>query len=180
MRPKVVILILLAGLSAVTGMLLIRQRASASAPVLSVTAAQPRPADNPPAPEKSIHPALPAPAAPAPLETVKVPLTEEQQQAAIAAETGRLLQWGMMDDAASLSNILADLASPEEKIRSAAIAAAEQYDSTNAIPALQAAADATTNAVELAALREAIRFISLPNLFDGSPPHQRAKPAGAQ
>ena len=180
MRPKIAILILLMGVVAITGILLIKHPVADSAPVLPspLAAAQPQPSPVEASPNR--FPTPPAAATAGQTEATKTVLTEDQREAAIDAETGRLLQWAMMDDAASLSNILADLTSPEAEIRAAAIVAAEQFDSTNAIPALRAVADVTTNAVELAALWEAIKFISLPNLFEGSPPHQRAKPAGAQ
>ena len=64
-------------------------------------------------------------------------LTDEQRQAAIDAEIDRLQQWSMNDDPASLSNILADLTSPEKEIRDAAIEATKEFGSTNAIPALE-------------------------------------------
>jgi HEAT repeat protein len=68
----------------------------------------------------------------------------------------------MNDDPASLSNILADLTNPEKEIRDAAIEAAKQFGSTNAIPTLKAVAANTTDTEEQIALLEAANFLSLP------------------
>ena len=89
-------------------------------------------------------------------------LTPEQRQTAIDAETDRLQQWSMNDDPASLSNILADLTNPEKEIRDAAIEAAKQFGSTDAIPTLKAVAANTTDTEEQIALLEAANFLSLP------------------
>jgi HEAT repeat protein len=102
---------------------------------------------------------------PAPAPAVTNVLTPEQRQAAIDAETDRLQQWSMNDDPASLSNILADLTNPEKEVREAAIEAAEQFGSTNAIPTLKDLAAKTTDTEEQSALLEAAHFISLPSIF---------------
>jgi hypothetical protein len=111
-----------------------------------------------------IETASPPPMAPAPA-TANI-LTPEQQSAAIEAETDRLQQWSVNDDPASLSNILNDLNSPEKEIRDAAIEAVKQFGSTNAIPALKAAAANTTDTEEQTALLEAADFLSLPTIAD--------------
>jgi hypothetical protein len=75
----------------------------------------------------------------------------------------------MNDDPASLSNILADLTNPEKEIRDAAIEAAKQFGSTNAIPTLKAVAANTADTEEQIALLEAANFLSLPSMtFGGS------------
>jgi HEAT repeat protein len=91
-------------------------------------------------------------------------LTPEQRQAAIDAETDRLQQWSMNDDQVSLSNILADLTNPDKEVREAAIEAAEQFGSTNAIPVLQNLAANNEDSEEKAALLEAANFLSLPSI----------------
>src|SRR5208337_364212 len=83
----------------------------------------------------NVPPPAPAPINAAPVATNT--LTDEQRQAAINAETDRLQQWAMNDDPASLSNILADLTSPEKEVRQAAIDAVQQFGSSNAIPVLE-------------------------------------------
>ena len=134
-------------------------------------------AATPPAVNESVTPAPVASVAPPPAPTpapvaARVDtnvLTSEQRQEAIEAETDRLQQWSMNDDAASLSNILDDLTSSDKEIREAAIDAAKQFGSTNAIPALKAAANSTDDTQEKIDLLEAADFLALPGMtFDSS------------
>jgi hypothetical protein len=104
---------------------------------------------------------------PAPVSTNT--LTPEQRQAAMDAETDRLQQWSANDDPASLSNILADLTSSEKEIQEAAIEAAKQFGSSNAIPALKTAAASNQDTGEQIALLEAADFLSLPSLSSSGP-----------
>jgi hypothetical protein len=113
----------------------------------------------------AVPPPPPAPVAVAPVSTNA--LTPEQHQATIDAETDRLQQWSMNDDPASLSNILADLTSSEKEIRDAAIEAAKQFGSTNAIPTLKALAANTTDTEEQIALLDAADFLALPSISEG-------------
>ena len=106
-------------------------------------------------------PTVPAPSA-KPVATI--PRTPEERKAAIVAETDRLQQWSMNDDPGSLSNILSDLTSPDKEIRAAAIEAAEQFGSSNAIPALKGVAANTDDLQEKVALLEAVDFLSLPSI----------------
>ena len=167
MRPKIVIVILLAGLAGVTGILLIKHQGSPppTAAPIAITETKTKPA----APQTASTITNVPPPAPAPVAAVPVAtniLTAEQRQAAISAETDRLQQWSMNDDPESLSNILADLTSPEKEVRQAAIEAAEQFGSTNAIPILNKLAANEADPEEKAALLEAAHFISLPSIFD--------------
>jgi len=150
MRPKFVLAILLAGVLAVGAIIFLKQHSPA--PVPDVT----------PAPAASAAP-MPAPApAPAPV-VVKKTLTPEDRQAAIDAETDRLSAWAMNNDSQSLSNILGDLTSPEKEIRMAAIEAAKQFESTNAIPTLKAAAANAEDNQEAIAMLEAADWLALPD-----------------
>jgi hypothetical protein len=120
-----------------------------------------------PPPASNVVASVAPPPAPAPVPAAPVStnaLTPEQRQAAIDAETDRLQQWSMDNDPASLSNILADLTNPEKEIRDAAIEAAKQFGSTNAIPTLKAVAANTTDTEEQIALLEAANFLSLPSV----------------
>jgi hypothetical protein len=165
MRPKIVILILLAGLAAVTGILLIKHRGAPPPAVAPIAITETKPAAPQTAPAiTNIPPPAPAPVAAAPVATNT--LTPEQRQAAIDAETDRLQQWSMNDDPASLSSILADLTNPEKAVRKAAIEAAEQFGSTNAIPILKNLAAKDEDPEEKAALLEAAHFLSLPSIFE--------------
>lgn len=165
MRPKIVILILLAGLAGVIGILLIKQPQGEPPPAAApIAIAEAKPAAPQTAPAITNIPIT----APAPVATNT--LTPEQRQAAIDAETARLQQWSMNDDPASLSSILADLTNPEKEIRIAAIEAAEQFGSTNAIPILKNLAANDADPKEKAALLDAANFISLPSIFDDAQP----------
>jgi hypothetical protein len=170
MRPKIVILILLAGLAGVTGIILIKHRGSPP-PAAPITVAKTKPATPQTAPTiTAVPPHAPAPVAAAP--------TPEQQQAAIDAEKDRLEQWSMNDDTASLSNILVDLTNPDKEIRMAAIEGTEQFGSTNAIPILKNLAAHNEDPEEKAALIEAANFIALPSLELVRPtPQQKAERA---
>jgi hypothetical protein len=109
------------------------------------------------------------PPAPIPVPAVTNTLTPEQRQVAIDTETDRLQQWSMSDDPASLSNILADLTNSEKEVREAAIEAAKQFGSINAIPTLKDMAANDEDPEEKAALLEAADYLALPSFtFGGS------------
>ena len=160
MRPKIVVIILLAGLAGVTGILLIKHQGSPPPAAAPIAIAEIKPAAAQTVPAITNVP----PPAPAPVATNT--LTPEQREEAINAETDRLQQWAMNNDPASLSAILADLTNPEKEVRTAAIEAAEQYGSTNAIPILNNVAAKDEDAEEKAALLEAAHFLSLPSIFE--------------
>lgn len=109
-----------------------------------------------------------APVAPLPSAATNV-LTPEQREEAIDAEKDRLYQWSMNDDVASLSAILNDLTNSEKEVRLAAIEAAKQFGSSNAIPTLKADAANAQDTEEQIALLQAADFLSLPSLADREP-----------
>jgi hypothetical protein len=171
MRPKFVFALLLLALLVLGAAFLLKQNWG--------NAATPPPVNESvtPAPVASVAPPpAPIPAAPA---ITNAP-TPEQREAAIDAETDRLLDWSMNDDPASLSNILADLTHPEKEIRDAAIEATKQFGSTNAIPALKAAVDNTVDTQEKIALLEAADFLLLPPLTLGQAPQMTREQMKAQ
>jgi len=172
MRPKYVLMFLLLAGLVLGGGFLLKQR-------LGNTPATPSAPEPAPAALSAAPPPAPLPVAAPPVATNTV--TPEQREAAIEAEADRLQQLSMKDDAASLSNILADLTNPEQDVRAAAIEAAKQFGSTNAIPALQAAADNTEDPQEKRDLLEAAEFISLPSAnFMGSGTSTPLTPAQQQ
>jgi hypothetical protein len=163
MRPKFVLAMLLLASLALGAVLYLKQhRGQVAAPPAS-----PEIATQATPPPSNVVTRVAPPPAPAPVATNT--LTPEQRQAAIDAELDRLQEWCMSDDTASLSNILADLTSPEKEIRDAAIEAAKQFGSTNAIPALKAAAASAQDTEEQIALLEAAQFLSLPSLGASGP-----------
>jgi len=160
MRPKVVIIVFFAAFLVLGAALLVKRSPIEPKPAATMT-------------ETPAAPAIPAPASSVP-ETVVVPppqtnsVTPEQRQEAVDAETDRLQQWSMKDDPASLSNILADLTNPEKEVREAAINATKEFGSTNAIPALKAAAEATEDLQEKIAYLDAAQFLTIPPIdFSG-------------
>ena len=102
--------------------------------------------------------------------TVKPPMTPEERQAFIEAETSRLQDLSTQDDPASLSPILNDLTNLEKEVRLAAIEATKQFGSKDAIPVLQADVAGVTDTDEKIALLEAADFLSLPTLTDAGVP----------
>ena len=170
MRPKFVItLVLFAFLVLGACFLLKRQLGNRPAPVPAPEIAAPAPVVS------NVVAVAVRPHAPAPVATTNAS-APEQRQAAIDAEVDRLQDWSTKDDPASLSKILADLTSPESEIREAAIEATKQFGSTNAIPALKAAADGTQNLEDKIAYLEAANFLSLPDLqIPSKTPEQAAQ-----
>jgi hypothetical protein len=118
----------------------------------------------------------PASTAPAPAKTE----TAEEHRTRVEAEVEQLLEWSMVHEPASLSNILASLTSPEKEIRAAAVEAARQFDSTNAISALKAAANATDDLREKIECLEAAEFLTLPALPFSHPPAELQEQMEAQ
>ena len=168
MRPRFVLTLSLLALLVLGGTLVLKKSlGSKSTPPtdepITVTAA---PAIDSNEMAQAAPPPEPVPAtaqiAAAPTNT----LTPEQREAAIDAEIDRLQQLSANDDAASLSNILADLTDPEKEVREAAIEATKQFGSTNAIPALKAAANNTDDLQEKNDLLEAADFLALPSISE--------------
>ena len=151
MRPKIVLAVLLPALLVIGVVVFIKLHPPVPVPeATSAPAASIAPA---PAPEPELPPVVVAKKTPAP----------EERRAAINAEIDRLASWAMTDDPQSLSNILGDLTSPEPEIRKAAIEAAKQFQSTNAISALKAAAANAEDTQEAVAMLQAADWLSLPS-----------------
>lgn len=162
MRPKFVFTLLLFGLL-VLGAALVLKRQMGGEPA-------------PPAPSTTVAsvPAAPLPiaAAPAPAATTTVSATTAPTNTLTAeereAEINRLWDWSANNDPASLSHILADLTNSDQEVRDTAIEATKEFGSTDAIPALKAAAASAQDTEEQIALLEAAEFLSLPSLdFSG-------------
>ncbi len=180
MRPKFVVGLLLLTLLALSVGLFLKQHtgggSSAPADSASVATASPVPgaaAQTEAAPPSPPRPApLPGPVSaalpPTPSATTNA-LTSDQLQDAVDAEVDRLYDLSMKDDPASLSNILTALTNSNREIREAAIESAKQFGSTDAIPALKAAANATENIQEKIAYLEAADFLTVPTLEYNGP-----------
>ena len=72
----------------------------------------------------------------------------------------------MEDDQTSLNTILSELTNPDVEIRQAAVEAAVQFGSRDAIPNLETAQEQVTDPKEKAAIAEAIEFLKLPRLSE--------------
>jgi hypothetical protein len=140
-----------------------------------------QPASHPQPPSVVEMTALPAPAAksapatipdsakfptPQPVAAVVPPMTPEEKQSYIEAETSRLQDLSTQDDPASLSAIVNDLTNSEKEVRLAAIEATKQFGSKDAIPVLQADVASAADTDEKIALLEAADFLALPTLTD--------------
>jgi HEAT repeat protein len=73
---------------------------------------------------------------------------------------------GMAEDTSSLTTILSELTNRDPSIRKAAIDAAIQFGSRDAIPSLKEASLQSEDPEEKIAIREAIKSLSSPSLFD--------------
>lgn len=99
---------------------------------------------------------------------------EAREQAYVENRISELMDLAMDDQPASLQTILGELTNREPQIRHAAVEAAMQFGSRDAIPKLKEAADQTDDLREKAAIAEAIEFLNLP-----SPAEVAALRAGA-
>jgi HEAT repeat protein len=87
----------------------------------------------------------------------------------------------MSSDPASLDEILRELRNPDSTIRAAALAAAIQFGSRDAIPTLAQAAMETEDGNEKTNILEAIEFLKLPSLSEvltQTPPAAPVLPTG--
>ena len=96
-----------------------------------------------------------------------VPETPEaKEEAYVAGRVVELQDLGMEDDPASLETILSELNNRNPSIREAAVQAAVQFGSRDAIPRLQDAAAKADDPEEKADILEAIEFLKLPTLSE--------------
>jgi HEAT repeat protein len=91
---------------------------------------------------------------------------EAKQEAYVAKRIEELQDLGMENDSDSLDTILSELTNRDPRIREAAVDAAVQFGSRDAIPKLEDAAAQTEDAKEKAAILDAIEFLKLPTLTE--------------
>ena len=97
-------------------------------------------------------------------ESVGTP--EQRQDAYVASRAAELMELAMNEDTASLTTILSELGNRDPRVRKAAVDAAVQFHSRDAIPALEEAVSQTDDARERVAILEAIEFLKLPTLTE--------------
>lgn len=182
MRPKIVLLVLLAGLAGGVGMFFFKPPGPPPAPGATgetppaAVPVRPRPVPLVESPVRGPAPATaaPGPAAVATAATNAVPgapATEEADtnavhEAEVQAHIDKLLELQANDDPESLKAILTELANPAPEVRAAAIEATVQFGSRDAIPLLKDLAATTTDSTEKKALLDAVEFMSLPTLSE--------------
>jgi len=174
MSPKFLFGVLVPAILIIVLVIFLKQHVKTVSPA-PVASTAPAPA---PAPTPEVPP-LPAEApTPPPTPVVAKAMTPDD----IQAEKDRLTDWQMNNDPQSLSNILADLDSPEKEVRLAAIDATVQFDDTNAVPILRAKATNDDDLDEKVALVKAADFLALPDVTftTGGQPSQQAQEAQKQ
>jgi hypothetical protein len=171
MRPKVVVTVVGLALLVVVSVVALRKPAP---PAAGEPPAQTAASDNP-APVAPVRPKRDKAAetnaildkematiVAAGVENIDTMSPEERHQAYVEARVQELLDLGMEEDNDSLNIILGELTSPDEEIRKAAVEAATQFGSRDAIPALTVAGQQLEEPEEKAAIKEAIEFLKLP------------------
>jgi hypothetical protein len=101
---------------------------------------------------------------------------EAQKEAYVAKRVAELQDLGMEDDSESLNAILSELNNEEPDILEAAVEAAVQFGSREAIPRLTEAAAQASDPKEKSAILEAVEFLKLPTLAEAlAPTNQPAR-----
>jgi hypothetical protein len=92
--------------------------------------------------------------------------TADANEDYVNARIDELQKLGMTDNPESLVMILSELTNHDPRIRNAAVAAAVQFGSRDAIPALQDAISRTENLQEKVDLQNSIDFLKLPSILE--------------
>jgi hypothetical protein len=96
---------------------------------------------------------------PSPERPTGLSTSEESHQDYVSRRTAELMDLAMSDDPASLNSILSELNNPDAEIRDAAVIAAVQFKSADAIPALQEAYLRADDPEEKLSIRKAVEFL---------------------
>jgi HEAT repeat protein len=92
--------------------------------------------------------------------------SEDAHREYVEKRSGELMDMAMTDDRASLDIILSELTNRDPEIRKAALEAAIQFGSRDAIPKMTEAAAQTDDPSEKTAIADAIEFLKLPSLTE--------------
>ena len=184
MRPKIAIIVLLAGVAGVLGLLTLKHLAGhpqRAATPTSLTSAAPTAGQAVPTASKPTA-SNPVNTTAAPSETVDTNALAEKHEAEVQAHIDRLQELQANDDKQSLHEILAELTNPDKEIRDAAVEATIQFGSRDAIPELKDLATRTDDAEEKKAFLDAAEFLALPTLMEAkaqnaAPPQTSPPPA---
>jgi len=182
MRPKIFILVLLAGLAGITGIVLLKHQSPPPTPAAQQVQAVAPPTTPAIKTEVLDAPVTPAPASIAapvavaapPVATNPAPVlpvvdsvdTNAQHEAEVQAQIDKLQDLQANDDPASLKAILTELGNSDQEVRAAAVEATIQFGDRSAIPVLKDLAATTADSGEKKALLDAAEFLSLPSMTE--------------
>jgi hypothetical protein len=169
MRAKVIVLVLGCGIAGLALLLLIKphsadSRNSSGGPA---TAEQTTPAQSPPASAAGID--KPKPEISEVRSASKDPAEEpnaSNHQAYVEARSDQLMDLAMTSERSSFDIIMSELTNRDPQIRKAAVQAAIQYGSRDAIPKLMEVAAQTDDPKEKAEIIEAADYLKLPSLTE--------------
>jgi hypothetical protein len=169
MRPKVVLVILLAGAAGLAGLLFLKKMLTArpqTAPVPITQSAVPAPAIISPALQISPATSHAAPAAIVPRIAVTTNAVAVPDADYVQKKIDRLQALQANDDDASLNEILAELTNTNPVIRHEAVEATIQFGGHTAVPVLRDLAARTSDPDEKKELLDAADFLELPTLTE--------------
>jgi len=171
MRPKIVIIVVTLGLFVFGTLFALRQtteRSTRNSEPQSTPSNTTQPNDTlasakaQPVTERAAAP----PGSGTPSATNSTASAEDAHQAYVEQRTAELMDIAMTDDRANLDTILSELNNRDPEIRKAALEAAIQFGSRDAIPKMADAASQTDDPSEKAAIADAIEFLKLPSLTE--------------
>lgn len=116
-------------------------------------------------------------AAPADSDEGMADTPEAKQEAYVAKRIEELQDLGMENDTDSLNTILSELTNRDPRVREAAVDAAVQFGSRDAIPKLEDAAAQTEDPKEKSAILDAIEFLKLPTLTEAMEQKNQTAPS---
>ena len=159
MRPKLAIGVLAAGFLVIGMLFLVRQRSArqpitqqVQSPAKEEVGKEPRSVTRTNRPDQS--------------PGTEPNALQEQHEAYVESRIAELMELGMKDDSTSLETILGELTNRDPEIRKAALDAAVQFGSRDAIPKLMDAASQTDDSKEKTEILEAVEFLKLPSLSE--------------
>ena len=126
-----------------------------------------------PSPVQAVEPAIAN-------DTVEVRGTIVEHETYVEKRVAELQDLAMDEDPKSLQIILSELTNRDPEIRQAAVDAAVQFGSRDAIPRLTDAASQTEDAGERAAILEAAEYLKLPSYRETAGDQPVPKPAAAK
>ena len=177
MRRKLVIGVLVLGVAAIAAWFLAGQKPAGQtdllAPPNADQSADAGTADASPAtepanevPKDSASPPLAAKEGTGGSDEPMAETPEAKQEAYVAKRVGELQDLGMENDSASLDTILAELENGDPSIRQAAVDAAVQFGSRDAIPRLMTAAAQAADPKEKSTILDAVEYLNMPTLAE--------------